>query len=934
MHLYKNLFISFILLFWIGALSAKDIAPHPKLVKCTLQNGLTYYIFPNDYPKGEAVYRLFIKSGSINETEEQRGLAHFLEHMAFNGTKHFPGNELVKFLESKGAKFGRDLNAHTSYNETVYKLKLPTNTEGMVDTTLTILADWLDGLLLEADEIDSERGVIMSEWLSKQKPEAEVNDVLLDALMNRSIFAERKVIGDTTIIQNFEYGMLRNYYESWYRPDLAAVAIVGDVDPDRVEELIHAKFSGMKKKKSPKLKVHSIPDYTNIGAKIVVNKGLKKTELSVIQLVPRSQPVRMESEYAQYLQRSILNRLFRNRLNTLLFTNDAYAKGSVGISDFLNTKGVLMASVELMPHKVEEGISSFITQLSQIYQYGFLPEEIEKVKKSLLNAKERSARSEQPISSALLMEEVYADFYKDYAITTPQEEYRLTKKYIDKIDSVSVIQALLQLVKTDRMHYIFSSFEESPLADSLRLIQFVDSVQNGTIAPYQLKIDVPSQLLEDEPVPGRILNEKKIPEIHGAEIMLSNGIRVIYKESVSGKDRINISAYKKGGLYSLDSVDYVNGQFSPGIVSLSGAGDFSRDELSYFLAGNSASVRLLIENTRTGMVGSASLDDMETMFQLMYLRWTQPKADLSVFEMTKKRAIENYRNKNRTDETIFYQDLGYLMRGEDYVTRETTDSIIEAQLHFEKMIPVFHSLFGNAAGFTFVIISDIELETLTPYINKYIGSLPASTGESEIPFVYDGGKMYTSSAKLIRTAGDSERAVVSLIFQHVDIPDKKNIYDLKSDIASSVVRMKLLSELREKMGMVYSVSVSGGSRKYPSELARNTISFTSNPDNYPLLIDKIKTVLQEMIEDPYSYNTEVENVKLNLINDMATNVQKDTYWSSFIRNSTFDGYEEWNYISNFGNIVGNITNEELSEFLSQYYNADNMIEAVLLPKNN
>lgn len=934
MRLYKKLFISFILLLFTGYLSAKDIPAHPKLVKGSLQNGLTYYIYPNDYPKGEAVYRLFIKSGSINETPEQRGLAHFLEHMAFNGTKHFPGNELVKFLESKGAKFGRDLNAHTSYNETVYKLKLPTNTDGMVDTTLTILADWLDGLLLEADEIDSERGVIMSEWLSKQKPEAEVNDVLLDALMNGSRFAERKVIGDTAIIQHSPYETLRGYYSTWYRPGLAAVAVVGDVDPVKVENLIHAKFSGMEKRDKPESGVYSIPDYENVEAKIVVNDALKKTELTVIQLVPRSQAVRNESDYSLYLQRTILNRLFRNRLNTLSFTNDAYSKGSIGISDFLNTKGVLMASVELVPGRVEEGISVFISQLSQIYQYGFVPEEIEKVKKALLNARERAAKSEQPVNSSQLMEEVYADFYKDYTITTPQEEYRLTKKYINEIDSVSITGSLQQLVKTDHMHYIFSSFEKEDMADSLRLIQFVDSIQSETIEPYQLKMDIPSQLLEDEPTSGRVISEKKIPAINGVELMLSNGIRVIYKESVSGKERISISAYKKGGLYSLDSVDYVNGQFSPGVVSLSGAGSFSRDELSYFLAGNSASVRLLIENTRTGMVGSASLDDIETLFQLIYLKWTQPKVDSSVFEMTKKRAIENYRHKNITDETVFYQDLNYLMRGKDYVTREMTDSIIEEQLHFKKMLPVFHRFFGDAGGFTFVIISDSELGALVPYINNYIGSLPAMKDDTEVPFMYDGGKIETSSAQLVRRAGDADRTIVSLIFQHTDLQDRKKVYDLKSNIASGVVRMKLLSELREKMGMVYSVGVSGGARKYPAELARNTISFTCNTGNYLVLIDKTKTILQEMIENPHSYDTEIENIKLSLVNDMAANVQKDSYWSSFIRNSTFEEDEEWNYVSNFRNMVDNITNEDISKFLSQYYNINNMIEAVLLPKNN
>ena len=931
MHFKKKPLVLIIIFLFAGTVFAKDIQQHPQLIKGTLKNGLTYYIYPNDYPKGEAVYRLFIKSGSVNETDEQRGLAHFLEHMAFNGTKHFHGNEIVSFLESKGAKFGRDLNAHTSYNETVYKLKLPT-TGGMVDTTLTILADWLDGLLLEEEEIDSERGVIMSEWLSKQKPEAEVSDVLLDELMNNSIFGKRKVIGDTAVIQNFKYKTLRNYYESWYRPGLTAVAVVGDIDPVKVEKMIKSKFSGMKDINRDNPAEHSIPDYARAEARVVINKDLQKPDLTMIQLVPLSEPVRKESEYYPYLQRTLLNRLFRNRLNALSFTNNSYAKGSVGISDFLNTKGILMASVELMPNKIEEGVSLFTSQLSQIYKYGFLPAEIEKVKRAFISSKERAAKSTQPTSSSVLMDEVYADFYKDYIITTPEEEYRLTKKYIDCIDSVSIVDELHQLADPARTHYIFSSFEENSIADSVRLLQFVDSVLNKAIDPYHIEIEVPSQLLEEEPVAGRIVSEKEIPAIKGTELLLSNGIRLIYKESVSAKERISMSAYRKGGLFALDSTDYVNGVFSPNVISLSGAGNFSRDELSYYLAGSSASVRLLIESTRAGMVAGSSSEDIETMFQLLYLKWTQPKADRSVFELAKKRSIENYQSKNITDQTIFFRDLNYLMKGEDYVTREMTDSVMEAQLQFDRMVPLYHQAFGDANGFTFVIISDMGLDKLTPYIERYIASLPASEGNHETPYRYDGGKIRTTAAQLTRAAGDSERGVVSLIFQYSDIPDDTQRFGLQSDLMSGVLRTKLLAELREKMGMVYSVSVSAGLRKYPAELARNTISFATNPENSRLLIDQVRTILNEMAANPESFVPELENVKLSLINDMAVNVQRDTYWSSYIRNTTFNEENDWDYISNLPDIVRGISAEELSDFLAAYYNEDSMIEAILLPK--
>lgn len=933
MHLTQYKVILFILSFFSFTAFAGDIQTHPKLIKGSLPNGLTYYIYPNDFPKGEAVYRLFIKSGSVNEEEDQRGLAHFLEHMAFNGTRTFPANKLISFLESKGAKFGRDLNAHTSYNETVYKLKLPSNSDGMVDTTLTILADWLDGLLLHENEIDAERGVIISEWLSKQKPEAEVSDLLLGELMNNSIYDRRKVIGDTAVIKNFKYETLRNYYKSWYRPNLSAIAVVGDVDPKMVEEMIVRKFSNMTNVDDNVPVMKGIPSYDKKDVRVLINKSLKKTDLTAIQLIPHSNPVRKKEDYYAYMQRSLLNNLFRNRLNVISFTNEDYRKGSIGISDFLGVKGIMMASLELMPNKIEEGVSSFSSHLSQIYQYGFLPEEIEKVKKSFIRSKERSATSSQPVSSSQLMEEVYADYFKGYEVTTPQEEYRLAKLHIGRIDSLSMVKMLHNLVDRDKMHYIFTSFDENSLSDSVRLLEVLDSLHKEPVHPYELNIDVPDQLLTELPEPGRIISKREIPAIHATELLLSNGAKLIYKESVSSKDRVSISAFKQGGLYALDSTQYVNGTFAPNIISLSGGGDYTRDEISYHLAGSSASARLLIENARAGMVAGASVEDMETMFQLMYLRWTEPRADSAVFEMTRNRSIESYRNRNVTDQTLYYKELNYLMRGEDYVTRELSDSIIEQQTSLDQMIPIFKQSFGNANGFTFVLLSDLKLEQLEPYITQYIASLPATSDVSDTTYRYNGGKIETKAREFVRAAGDSDRAVVTLIFQYTDLPAGRNKFDLMNDLATGVLRMKLLSELREKMGMVYSVGVSSGARKHPAPLVRNSISFATNPNNYSLLIESTKKILTEMSNNPKSFESELKDVKKSLINDMAVNVQRDTFWSSFIRNNSFNGNDDWDFVNNYQDIVNRISDKELSDFLAGYYHPSHMIEAVLLPKN-
>jgi zinc protease len=356
------------------------------LIVRKLDNGLTYYIYPNTNPKGEAVYRLFVKAGSVMEKENQRGLAHFLEHMAFNGSYHFPSDGMVRFLESKGAKFGKDLNAHTSFNETVYKLQLPSSNPQMVDSTLTILADWAGGLSIDSMQVEKERGVILSEWLSKRDAKRDSDTAFLLELLNSSHYSERMTIGDTAVIRNCKREDILDYYQTWYHPSLMAVAVVGDINPEQVETLIKEKFGKLSSLASPIWKQCHIPVYKKEAVKILTNESLKTIELDMIQLLPLSKPVQTAKDYKAYLTRTLLNRLFKMRMNAWAFENPSYRKASIQYSSFLNATGVLLCSVELLPGKMEKGISEFIAQQQQIFRYGFTETEIERAKKVILKS--------------------------------------------------------------------------------------------------------------------------------------------------------------------------------------------------------------------------------------------------------------------------------------------------------------------------------------------------------------------------------------------------------------------------------------------------------------------------------------------------------------------------------------------------------------------
>lgn len=926
--------LSLILFFTSVVVSGQTLRQNPTLIKGRLDNGLTYYIYPNQMPKGEAVYRLFIKSGSVFEEDTQKGLAHFLEHMAFNGTEHFPGDGIVRFLESKGAKFGKDLNAHTSYNETVYKLQLPTNDPLVVDSTITILSDWAGRLSLDSLEIEKERGVIVSEWLSKKGPKQEVQNALLYELLNNSRYSDRIVIGDTAVIKNFPHKEIKNYYKQWYDPSLMAVAVVGDINPKDVERMIHDKFgsfnSRLKKKKAPS---YSIDNYKKMKVKRVVHESLNKVELVAIQLLPLLPAVQSEKDYQAYLERVILNRLFKERISSLSFNEPSYKSGSIGISNFLNTKSILLASVELTPTKINEGINAFAEEIEQIYRYGFIPLEIEKVKKNYLASLRRNAESQLPVPSVNLMAEIYSDFFAGNKIVTQEEEYNLAKKYIQNIDSISLVKYLRKTADWSKTHFILSAFDkvsaELPKENDIKSL--FRGMAKKDIEPYSKSVDVPDVLLESLPSAGEVVNKEYIKEIDAHILSLSNGAKVVFKATDVDKNKITLTGFRKGGLYSVDSLNYVSGLYAGNVIGLSGAGNLSREALSHYLTGNTASMRFLIDRTRSGVVGSANQEDMETLFQLLYLKWTGARIDDTMYNQIKNKAIESYRTANKVESDKFYRELSYLLQEKDYVNREITDTIIEKELNKDVLLSIFNKSFGGAKDFTFIIVGDCKLDNIEPYITQYLAALPTARFNSS--YQYERKPKGYQDVVLERFDGESPRAIVNLVFQQNEFRGGLRFENLKNDMLKSVIRTKLLKALREEMGMVYSVSVSASSAIEPMPLSRQTIGFTTAPENVEALIERTYKEIKELVDNPASFESELIDIKMNLIKEMNLDVQKNLFWSSFIRNSIFNGETDWSYISDYEKIVNGISVEEIASFIECKMFKDRlMVNAVLYPK--
>ena len=929
--------IKFKILFFVFSLGlcafGQELVQSPDLIKGRLKNGLTYYILHNDYPKDEAVFRLFIKSGSVYEDDDQQGLAHFIEHMAFNGTRNFPGKTLIEFLESKGAKFGVDFNAHTSMNETVYKLTMPVYSKDLLDSTLMVLSDIAGGLLLDSTEIESERGVIVSEWLQQTGPERKVREAFLLELLNGSRYSERLTIGDTAIIKNFPHQRLRDYYEKWYAPSVMAVAVVGDVDIKETKKLIKRRFGKLSSDlltQTPPC--YEIPDFEHVQVKYVHHSSLDKVELNIIQLIDKPSGVKTESDYYAYLQRQLMNKLFKERFANLSFYDPPYNNGGYAQSSFINVKGILMGSVDLVPGRIEDGISKFATHVEQIFRYGFTTLEIEKIKTRYLNALRDKAESKSPIESKSFIPEIYSDFFAGNKIVDIEYEYQLAKKYASLIDSVSLVKQLQQIRNRNKTHYMVSYFdnvsEEIPSQEELLAI--FDSIAGSDIEPYELAYSVPDQLLPEDPVGGKIKEIKEVKEIGAHRILLENGAVVYYKYSDRESNYIKLSGFRKGGLYALDSADYVNGIFARSLVPLSGAGAFQREALSHFLADKTVSLHFVIEKTRSGIVGSSDHKDMETLFKLLYLKWSEPRADSAVFRQIKTKTIEKYLTSNKTAQDTFYQDLNILLNGRSYIRQELNDTVLKKSLRFERMLPVFRQSFGEATGFRFVILGDLPFEEVKPLIIKYIGGLPKGDGPDR--FVYQGPYFSDAAPLLERNAGNNPRSVVSLVFQDYNYPGTLSQYKLKAEMMKAVIRTRLLQTLREEMGKVYSVGVQAAATKFPRKYRRATISFSCAPEDVNALIDRTFDELKSLSGNPALIKPILDDVKKNLVKDWSADMQKNLYWSRSLRDQLFYEEEYWDAIIHYDELVRAVTAEELAALIQNNFLSMPVIKAILNPK--
>lgn len=941
------------LLLSLGSLSgyAQALPQDPKLTKGILPNGMTYYIYQLHEEQAQTAVQLFVNAGSLQETEEERGVAHFLEHMAFNGTQKYPGHTLISILEEKGVRFGSHLNAHTGFDETVYKLNLEQASWQDLLFALDVAAQWAFHISLDSAEVADEIGIIIEEWRGKQGMGQRLSDAYIPLIFKDSRHAERQPIGLVDVIRGMDSGRLRSFYEQWYRPELMAVAVVTNHDPREVEKEIGERFGARMhpadqqdtRRPVPDRVPYALPLTRDTLAAVLTEDGLSSIEFSYFKTIPAHRKINHEKALLQSLHQSAFNSLASKRFSTVIQQGGLPAKsGSTSVSGFLKYNGVVSGSADLFAEEIENGIRAYWQTRKQVFDYGFTQREIREFREQYLARLARTDLSARSVPVATILERLKDDFMNDNTVMGAGDRSALISRLIQEIDSVSLVDFAKNTDRIGQLVLLLTAPTalEQALPDSERLKAWLADVERTAVPVWEDREEtIPAVLLEEQPAPGRIVAASQLEPLQIPYWQLSNGTRVFFKHNDQRKNYITMTAFRRGGVFSLDTALYLPASYVRDIVSASGAGLFSRNGLSTFLQGNSASATLLISEHREGVAASANMEDVATLFELMYLKWTRPNVDTGVFSRVKRRLLSDLANRPKhTALYTFNQEISKLLRTGQPELGEVDASRMERELTREAVLEAYTSRFGTAEGFDFVIVGDVDIETLKPLVLRYIGGLPGAQISRPIDPRVPAGTFLAAVGQAAEAAvskvtmhgGDGGKAVVQLIFQsegqRMDYPGL-----LIQRLTEEVLKVRLRQYLREGESGVYSVSVQLSATNKPDPLVRARVGFTCDPERRDQLIALVYQAMEELSAQPSMSADLLANAKLQLTKAYEREVRTNTFWSSELRNHLYQGYENWAYLENFGNLIQAVGVQDLKAYMDHYLLSGKRIEAVLLP---
>ena len=902
-----------------------------------LDNGLTYYIRHNKLPENRAEFYIAQKVGSILEEPQQRGLAHFLEHMAFNGTKNFPGDDkglgVIPWCETVGIKFGTNLNAYTSIDETVYNISnAPIDRTGVLDSCLLILHDWSNYILLKDDEIDKERGVIREEWRSRNSGMLRVYTDLLPTIYQGDKYADCMPIGSIDVINNFPYKDIRDYYHKWYRPDLQGIVIVGDIDVDTVEAKLKAVFADVQKPVNPAERTYyPVTDNKEPIVAIGTDKEVDDPSIEIYfkqDATPDSEKNNVGYLASQYMT-SMISSMLNARLSELVQSaNPPFTRASSYYSDFFvaKTKEAFALSASSKADGIETALKTLLQETERARRFGFTESEYARARANYLQSLESAYNEREKTKHGSYVREYVQNFLNGEPIPGIEAEYAMMNQLAPNIPLQAMNMVMQQLVPDSNQVVIIAGPAKEGLKYPTKeeVINLLKGMKDLDLQAYVDKVsDEP--LMKEAPKGGKIISEKENDIYGSTKLVLSNGVTVYVKKTDFKADEIRMKGTSLAGKSIFPDKDALNFAVMDNVIAVGGLGNFSQVDLTKVLAGKKVSVNAGLGATTENVFGTCSPKDFETMMQLTYLTFTAPRKDAEAFESFKNRMKAQLESAQANPLSSINDSLQKAMYNNHPRVVMMKPEMVD-QIDYDRILEMYNDRFKDASDFTFYFVGNIDLETAKPLIAEYLGALPAINRKETFK---DTKMSIRKGVYKNEYAKEQQTPTATIVFLY----SGKAPYTLKNDIllsfATQVLDMVYTEEVREKEGGTYGVNCFGDLQKYPKEQLLLQIVFQTDPAKKDklagIVVDELKKLAAEGPSDVH-----LQKVKEYMLKKYADNQKENGYWMNNLNDYFYYGMD---MTEGYTDIVNSITAKDIQKFVSDLLKQGNEIEVTMTVPN-
>ncbi len=918
----------------VGAQQAPAVPIDPKVRYGKLENGLTYYIRHNQQPKERAEFYIAQNVGAILENDNQNGLAHFLEHMAFNGTKNFPGKLIINYFETIGVKFGANINAYTSLDETVYNLSdVPTIRQGIIDSALLVLHDWSSHISLLENEIDAERGVIREEWRTGSGAERRMWKESNKLKYQGSQYAKRDVIGDTAVINNFRYQTLRDYYQKWYRPDQQAILVVGDVDVDKIEAKIKTMFANIKAKPNAgERPVYPIPNNIEPIIAVVKDPEARMTRIE-LEYKHDKMPTEVKLSMGGYMKGvidNLISTMLGYRIDEITKqANAPFVGGYAYYGELVKSKDAFQFLAVPKEGQELEGLNAMLLEAEKMKRFGFTNSELERAKTDLLKRIENAFNDRDNQKNRNLVQEYYRHFLDAEPIPGIEWEFETLKQILPMLNVEMVNQVAKRFVTDENLIVSFMA-PDKPSVNIPSNEQILAAINDAKKAELTAKAeeDMNKPLIEKNPKAGKVKKISHNSSFGTTEWKLSNGVTVVFKPTTFKNDEILLSAYSYGGLSKVKNVDDLpSASLAATVVGNNGLGNYSQIDLNKLLTGKIASVTPHINQYSEGFNGKSSVADFETLLQLVYLNFTAPRKDDNAFESLKNMLRTSLANRSSDPRYAFSDSVNLTLTGRNPRT-VILDLKTAEKINQEKALAIFKQRFASPADFTFIFTGNIDINNVKVRnaILTYLGGIKTK----KVLEKYDDDKVRKPEGKVNNYFNQEMKVkkASNFILYNAKIP-----YNLQSRIEmntiGSILNIRYLESIREKEGGTYGVGVRGSINNIPVDEATIMMQFDTDPEKQQKLMGIIHHEVNEIVTNG-PREDDLQKVKENLLKKYEEDLRENTWWQSAV---VLYYQDKINLVENYKQAVESLTPSQVKSTLKKVTEQGNIIEVVMKPKD-